>query len=1142
MKTIHRVSVCAAVALSFAVGSLLVSTPARAAEYFVSKQGSDAAAGTSRELAFLTVQKGVAALQPGDVLTIAPGEYTEAVERKDLGSAEKPTVIRAEIPGTVLLRGDIPAPKFTLMPGRQFTYVADFDFQGQVPVMNEIDTLTNLGRMPNDSEPEFVPGTFFHDAAAKKLYVSASDMKPATSHRYSVAVIPKNGIYLVRPRRVTIEGITVTGFSSMEVMHYTMGTAGGVWGIFLLSAHGCEVRECRAYLNGWGIGLNSQEPGSGENVVERCTAWGNNSAFAFGDMGGISIFGARRDVVRNCTAYLNGMYGINIYGTGGAPPNGNDGGNVPEKKSVLVNNLAWGNKVADFKVKTGYDYYHTLEHSTTTGKSHCANVVASLLGSDNHDLTGKHAERDIRLNLETELDPNVEFADPKNYDFRLQATSRFRKTGPKGTDRGPAQYAASIFYVKPDGDDAADGLSLKTAWKTLARGVKDLKPGDTLYLEPGRYKGPVALAVQGTPEAPIVICGRGTGDVVIDAGANEGHSTGSDIRFERLRFFRVAVPVEGKSRVKFKNCFFDHATLLAIDAADLAVEHCTFVGLASALTIIKCSDVRLTGNLFGSKNDSTVSVDRPESITYSNYNSYRNALGAWKVRGKFVSLVDLRKAHDQESQEITPQFAVVDGIQTLKNPEAFAGAGPFGKSIGISRNEAYGRELKLVNKPKLHSVSATTANLEWTVTIPATCEFAWGETPACEQTGKFDVKNFATYSLTDLKPGTKYYFRLKQLSIPTEMVAHYDHQPVAPEDNLLEFTTAAKDAAPTTYYVSVGDGDDSRTGLSREQAWKTIRHAAAKVNVGDTVLIAGGKYAERVRIRATGTKAAPITFRCVSGERVELDGALQALNNAFVVGRKNNLRFDGFYLAGFNMFPDSRWPLGKGAEFHLYECKDIDISRCFSDGRGGYSAESVDAYYTENLTISNCVNTNKMGGALYIWRCPNFVARNNVFAAPMILSFVLRNTKTQTSTMDNNIFTDMFDKKARLNIGLLCVDGELAGFRQHNNCYLLRDVIPLKERALLTTLTIGEAGAYIHEPLFADPAFAGDPNPAAGNPVMPNGVRVIAPDRMMDAKVPLDFNSFFATNPDVVKRGMGLQPEAFKDFRFSTPVKTPAAK
>jgi hypothetical protein len=48
-------------------------------------------------------------------------------------------------------------------------------------------------------------------------------------------------------------------------------------------------------------------------------------------------------------------------------------------------------------------------------------------------------------------------------------------------------------------------------------------------------------------------------------------------------------------------------------------------------------------------------------------------------------------------------------------------------------------------------------------------------------------------------------------------------------------------------------------------------------------------------------------------------------------------------------------------------------------------------------------------------------------------------------------------------------------------------------------------------------------------------------DRMMDATLSLDFHSFFATNPEVVKRGLRLEPEAFKDFRFLTDLK-PGAK
>src|SRR5262249_48903604 len=162
------------------------------------------------------------------------------------------------------------------------------------------------------SELEFVPGTFFHDAEAGKLYISTSDMKPADAHRYSASVIPTVGVHLIRPRRVTLEGIAVTGFSAMKLWHYREETAGGVWGVFFVHPKSCVVRDCRAYLNAWGIGMHCGASTSGDNVIERCVAWGNKSAFANGDMGGITIFATRRDVIRHSTAFLNGMYGVNI--------------------------------------------------------------------------------------------------------------------------------------------------------------------------------------------------------------------------------------------------------------------------------------------------------------------------------------------------------------------------------------------------------------------------------------------------------------------------------------------------------------------------------------------------------------------------------------------------------------------------------------------------------------------------------------------------------------------------------------------------------------------------------------------------------------------------------------------------------------
>lgn len=223
-------------------------------------------------------------------------------------------------------------------------------------------------------------------------------------------------------------------------------------------------------------------------------------------------------------------------------------------------------------------------------------------------------------------------------------------------------------------------------------------------------------------------------------------------------------------------------------------------------------------------------------------------------------------------------------------------------------------------------------------------------------------------------------------------------------------------------------------------------------------------------------------------------------------------------------------------EFQLYQGKDIQITRCFSEGRGGYSAYPVSAYYVEDLVIRNCVNTYKFGG-MYFWRCPNLLIENTVFAEPMIMAFVLRNEKDQKSAMRNCIFTDMLDKKARLNLGILCCDGAIDGFRQDSNCYFLRDCIPLAERALQGNQTVSQLSQYVIDPVFLDPLFAGDPG-ARNNPQDKSG---FSPDRMMDSNVKVDFNSFYTTHPQLIERGIGLQPAAFHDFHFNQPAPTPAA-
>jgi hypothetical protein len=1107
---------------------------AHATEFVVNKQGADTNSGVGLAAAFLTIQKGVDALQTGDTLTIGPGEYHESVQREKLGGTDKETVIRAQIPGTVLLRGDVPAQAFRKVEGTRFAYVTDLACTGDVVVVNELDTLTILERIPSPVELDFMPGKFHHDRAGGKVFLSASDFKPAGAHRYSVSVIPAHGIYLTNPRRVRIEGLAVTGFNAIrEIRGLTLGS---IWGIFIENGKDCVIRECHAYLNGQGIGLNSTAETSGGNVIEKCAAWGNATQFGVGDRGGITLVEPRRDVVRDCTSFLNGEIGINIRG-------GLLSSQSEKAKSCLERNLAWGNRILDYKIKTGGSYVHYVDRSVGLDE-----WSLNGGGRSDHCLIGTWKENrtpdNIKLQDEKQLDLRTEFADPDNYDYRLQATSRFRGALTNGEDRGPFPFKPDIFYVRADGNDAADGLSVSNAWKTLGRGINGLKAGDTLYLAPGVYPDTVEVSLRGKEGAPISIRGRGRGPVVLQGvfQLRDSHQ----VNFGRLQFSGEVVVKRG-GRIEFDNCIFAAPADVGIHATGvtgLTLFHCVFTGFRQAALALQAStNTHLSGNLYNNRDGVAVRVDAVSAVQYSDYNSYVPGSQVWEVVGRALPLEDLQEERggasaspthprpstldppvscDRYSHLLTPAIAMTDGAVVLRNTETFAARGPFGRPIGLYRDEKRPASLRLVERPRVHSVSATTANLEWLTSLPATCELIWGDSAGSSRTNRFGVDCFGTFSLTGLTPGRTYWFKIQSLRIPDEIVDELGAAMVAIDAEPLTFTTLKENRAPSVYYVAP-EGNDANNGLNRSGAWQTIQHAADIVNVGDTVLIAGGTYRERVRVRATGEAGAPITFRAMSGERVMMDGADKALNSFFVATAKNHLRFDGFYLGVSNRERiQGGFFLQLAGEFKLYQGRDVEITRCFADGRGGYAAPFIVAWQVEDLRVRNCVTLNKFSGT-YFLRCPGLSIDNSVFARPMISSILVRNETNEAAIMNHNIFTDNLKKKADLNISFMLVDYMKDAFRQSNNCYLVRS-FPPKERYILGGSTIGELGKYIQAPLFADPLFAGDPGStnAAG----------FAPDRLMDPLLKVDFDSFFATHPEVVKRGIGLQPEAFKDFVF----------
>jgi hypothetical protein len=78
--------------------------------------------------------------------------------------------------------------------------------------------------------------------------------------------------------------------------------------------------------------------------------------------------------------------------------------------------------------------------------------------------------------------------------------------------------AGPAFFVDPvKGDDSFDGAQA-SPWKTIARALKQLKAGDTLYLRGGIYYESVMVALVGTAEQPITLRGYPKELAVLDAG------------------------------------------------------------------------------------------------------------------------------------------------------------------------------------------------------------------------------------------------------------------------------------------------------------------------------------------------------------------------------------------------------------------------------------------------------------------------------------------------------------------------------------------------------------------------------------------------------------------------------------------------
>ena len=94
--------------------------------------------------------------------------------------------------------------------------------------------------------------------------------------------------------------------------------------------------------------------------------------------------------------------------------------------------------------------------------------------------------------------------------------------------------SATTYYVSSEGSDAADGLTLPTAWKTISRvnsAFTSMKAGDRILLRRGdTFYGTLAISASGIAGNPVVISAYGSGAspvingfTTLSAWTNEGN-------------------------------------------------------------------------------------------------------------------------------------------------------------------------------------------------------------------------------------------------------------------------------------------------------------------------------------------------------------------------------------------------------------------------------------------------------------------------------------------------------------------------------------------------------------------------------------------------------------------------------------------
>ena len=865
----------------------------------VSTFGSDDNDGLSEDRPLRTISKAAQTVKPGDLVLVRGGVYVEHVHLKTPGTKEHPIVLRATPNETVVVTFGRTPTGWRRIEGSRFGYVVRSE---TIPcyVMEE-RTFTRYAEVRDLPTLDAMPGSFIYDEDARTLAVHAMrSLHPDAAAIVCIDYSAHSGIGAPPGKRgyAYDKGIWPwAAHNRVEGFHLTAQPLGvqlradntEVWnctaygcalsGITAYAGKGCIIANNESYLNGR-CGVHVSSAAQGVRALGN-TLWHNRprGPFRYSDSGGhphnLALYGAVADpTVLGNTIVSDRNYRVLRYK--------NATGAVVMNDNVIVGGhgrVTWGTTSAEYSNNTvvggklrsrvaPYDYI-----TPEDAKNHANAVVRDSLYLPNMADAGKAG-----------------FADAARHDYRLLADSPHLGTGahPK---------PATVRFVATDGDDARDGRTPKTAWRTLAKAADAAQPGETVYVMPGTYAEAVAVSLKGTADAPIEFKTHGRGEVAIE-GRGHGEPGVAFVGAAHVALhgfvFRnspgPALSVRNSEDVTLVENVFDNGHVILAGSQNVTVENNTFYRGGQAIVAEGARGALIVrNNLFAELNARPVTLDETSArVLISERNAFAGAaadeqLAAWQAQ--------VREAHLSLSSKVA--IAAPDYMLPTHHRLGFAGLGH--KPIGARGSRPDTTPVAVEHFAAVYA-DPTSVVISWTTphAYPdalVTCSARGQRTQRVRvQQDRFDSMLKSTTleaRFAKLTPGTTYTVALA-----------VDDRKGREGTKTLTFATPRSVREPVTLYVGP-HGSDGNDGRTRAHALRTLRAAGFAARPGDTVLVAAGVYPETLTVWCGGlSEDKHLTFRGEQPGQAVIDlGEIRS--HGVVLRDTKHVTIDGFHLRGF---------------------------------------------------------------------------------------------------------------------------------------------------------------------------------------------------------------------------------------------------